>query len=83
MQLTRTQETLDKFKNFVIQQSRSRLSKDKKNVSKTLYDSLKGNVKEMPNSILVEFEMEEYGIYQDKGVSGVERKRDTPLTPLS
>ena len=80
MQLTRTQETLDKFKNFVIQQSRSRLSKDKKNVSKTLYDSLKGNVKEMPNSILVEFEMEEYGIYQDKGVSGVERKRDTPFS---
>ena len=80
MQLTKTQEALEAFKSFVIQQARSRLSKGNKNVSKELYNSLKGNVKEMPNSILLEFEMEEYGLYQDKGVSGTQKKYNTPYS---
>jgi len=80
MRLTKTQEALEAFKKFVIQQSRSRLSKGNKNVSKELYNSLKGNVKEMPNSILLEFEMEEYGLYQDKGVSGTQKKYNTPYS---
>ena len=70
MQLSKTQEALEAFKKFVIQQSRSRLSKGNKNVSKELYNSLKGNVKAMPNSILTTFEMEDYGYYQDRGVKG-------------
>ena len=78
MQLTKTQETLEAFKNFVIQQARTRLTKGDKNVSKELYNSLKGNVKAMANSISVESEMEEYGIYQDQGVSGTKKKYNTP-----
>ena len=80
MRLTKTQEALESFKNFVIQQARTRLTKGRKNVSKELYNSLKGKVKEMPNSILLEFEMEEYGLYQDKGVSGTEKKYNTPYS---
>ena len=80
MQLTKTQAALEAFKNFVIQQSRTRLTKGRKNVSKELYNSLKGNVKEMPNSISVEFEMEDYGMFQDRGVSGTERKYNTPFS---
>ena len=80
MQLTKTQAALEAFKNFVIQQSRTRLSKGRKNVSKELYNSLKGNVKEMPNSISVEFEMEDYGVFQDKGVSGTKKKYNTPYS---
>jgi hypothetical protein len=80
MRLTKTQEALEAFKSFVIQQARTRLTKGRKNVSKELYNSLKGNVKEMPNSILLEFEMEEYGMYQDKGVSGTEKKYNTPFS---
>lgn len=80
MQLTKTQAALEAFKKFVIQQSRSRLSKSNKNVSKELYNSLKGNIKVMPNSIAVEFEMEDYGIFQDKGVSGTEKKYNTPYS---
>jgi len=80
MRLENTEAALQAFKSFVIQQSRSRLSKGGKNVSKQLYNSLKGNVKQMPNSILVEFEMEDYGIYQDKGVSGTEKKYNTPFS---
>ena len=80
MQLKETQKVLEAFKDFVIQQARTRLTKNKKNVSKELYNSLKGNVKEMPNSIAVDFEMEEYGVYQDKGVSGTEKKYNTPYS---
>jgi len=80
MQLTKTQETLEAFKKFVIQQARTRLSKERKNVSKELYNSLDATVKAMPNSILVEFEMNDYGLYQDKGVSGTEKKYDTPYS---
>ena len=80
MRLENTEAALQAFKSFVIQQSRSRLSKGGKNVSKQLYNSLKGNVKQMPNSILVEFEMEDYGIYQDKGVSGTKKKYNTPFS---
>lgn len=80
MRLEKTEAALEAFKKFVIQQSRSRLSKSNKNVSKELYNSLKGNIKVMPNSIAVEFEMEDYGVFQDKGVSGTEKKYNTPYS---
>jgi len=80
MELKRTQETLEAFKDFVIQQARTRLTKGNKNVSKSLYDSLKGFVKTTPNAIEVSFEMDEYGLYQDKGVSGKQKKYNTPYS---
>ena len=80
MRLKKTEAALEAFKNFVIQQARTRLSKSKKNVSKELYNSLKGNVKVMPNSINVDFQMEDYGLFQDKGVSGTEKKYNTPYS---
>ena len=80
MQLTNTQQALMSFRDFVIQQSRSKLTKGDKNYTKSLYNSLDGQVKVMPNSIKLEFEMEHYGIYQDKGVSGVEKKYNTPYS---
>lgn len=64
------QETIDKFRKYVIQQSRSNLSKQGKNFSKSLYNSLNGVSKVNPNSISLYFEMEEHGLYQDKGVKG-------------
>lgn len=80
MELKRTQKTLEAFKDFVIQQARTRLTKGNKNVSKSLYDSLKGFVKTTPNAIEVSFEMDEYGLYQDKGVSGKQKKYNTPYS---
>ena len=70
MQLKETEKVLEVFKNYVLNQSRSMLSKKGKNVSNKLFKSLDGTVKEMPNSISVKFEMEEYGYYQDRGVKG-------------
>lgn len=72
------QKQLDKFKAYVISESRKNLTKLKKNSSKKLYNSLRGEAKAMPNSFSMDFFMEDYGHFQDKGVSGVEKKYDTP-----
>lgn len=74
------QKSLDAFRDHVIRQARSNLTRLKKNSSKRLYNSIDGKVKAMPNSISMEFTMEEYGFYQDKGVSGKEKKYDTPFS---
>tara|TARA_B110000285_G_scaffold203670_1_gene240003 strand:+ start:25693 stop:26238 length:546 start_codon:yes stop_codon:yes gene_type:complete len=70
MRLKETQKVLDVFKQVILNQSRAILSKKSKNVTSTLSKSLKGEVKSMPNSINVKFEMEDYGYYQDRGVKG-------------
>ena len=74
------QKALDRFRDHVIKQAKSNLTRMGKNSSKKLYNSIKGNVKAMPNSISMEFEMEDYGFYQDKGVSGVNNTYDTPFS---
>ena len=66
-----TQKQLDKFKNYVISESRKNLTNLKKNSSKKLYSSLKSHAVAMPNSFMMDFSMVDYGHYQDKGVNGV------------
>jgi hypothetical protein len=80
MQKTEVQQELDKFRDYVISQSRRNLSRLKKNSSKKLYNSIKGNVKAMPNSISIQFSMEDYGVFQDAGVSGTKKKYNTPYS---
>ena len=80
MQKDEIQKVLDRFRDQVIRQARSNLTRMGKNSSKKLYNSITGDVKAMPNSISMEFSMEEYGFYQDKGVSGVKKKYDTPFS---
>ena len=70
MDQQQTYDQLKKFRDYVVKQSRSNLSKAGKRSSGALYDSIDGEVKAMPNSIGIYFEMEEYGAYQDKGVNG-------------
>ena len=69
--LENVNKAINKFRSYVIQQSRSNLTKGKKNVSKSLYNSLKSEVATEGNYILVGFSMDKYGLYQDKGVKGV------------
>ena len=71
MQLKETQKALNTFAKYVIQQSRTNLTKGKKNASKELYNSLDSDVKVSKNSFQLSFLMEEYGAYQDQGVKGV------------
>lgn len=74
------QKALDRFRDAVIKQAKANLTRMGKNSSKKLYNSIKGDVKAMPNSISMEFTMEDYGFYQDQGVSGKEKKYDTPFS---
>lgn len=68
------QKELEKFRDYVIEASKKNLVRLKKSDGK-LYKSLKGTVKAMPNSISIQFSMEDYGIYQDEGVNGLKQKR--------
>tara|TARA_R100001440_G_scaffold1566_2_gene4986 strand:- start:422 stop:925 length:504 start_codon:yes stop_codon:yes gene_type:complete len=71
-------DELNKFAKYVIQQARTNLTKKRKNVSRELYDSLNFNIEENNGKTSLSFEMEDYGKFQDKGVSGKEKKYNTP-----
>jgi hypothetical protein len=68
--LKNVQQELNRFAKYVIQQSRTNLTKGKKNSSKALYNSLDYDLNVSPNSFSMSFLMEDYGIFQDKGVKG-------------
>ena len=71
-------DELNKFAKYVIQQSRSNLTKGKKNASKELYNSLGYDITERTNGASLGFNMANYGKFQDRGVSGTEKKYNTP-----
>ena len=75
-----TKEYLNAFAKYVIQQSRSNLTKQNKNVDKKLYDSLDKEIEVGANSFRMAFLMEDYGTFQDKGVSGTQKKYNTPFS---
>lgn len=74
------QKELKRFTDYVVKEAKSNLTRLKKNSTKTLYDSLKGNVKVSTNSFEMSISMEEYGHFQDKGVSGKKVKYNTPYS---
>ena len=78
--LKNVQQELNRFAKYVIQQSRTNLTKGKKNSSKKLYNSLDYDLNVSPNSFSLSFLMEDYGVFQDKGVSGVKKKYNTPFS---
>ena len=71
-------DELNKFAKYVIQQSRSNLTKGKKNVSKELYNSLGYEISQSGSTMSLGFDMVDYGKFQDRGVSGTEKKYNTP-----
>ena len=74
-----TKKALDKFGKYLVKESRKNLTRKKKNVTNSLYESLDYNVKAMPNSFEFDFLMNEYGEWVDKG-----RKagKNPPFSPL-
>lgn len=76
------EETFDKFGKYVVQQARTNLTKKKKNVSKKLYNSIGYASKPSKSGMSFSFEffMEDYGEFQDKGVSGIKKKYNTPYS---
>jgi len=78
--LKNVQQELNRFAKYVIQQSKANLTRGKKNSSKTLYNSLDYDLNVSPNSFSMSFLMEDYGVFQDKGVSGIKKKYNTPYS---
>ena len=78
--LKNVQQELNRFAKYVITQSKANLTRGKKNSSKALYNSLDYDLKVSPNSFSMSFLMEDYGVFQDKGVSGIKKKYNTPYS---
>lgn len=70
MELKNTNSILEKYKNYVVQQAKSNLSKSRKNLSNTLSGSIRGEVVKDGQYAIVGFEMEYYGQFVDEGVKG-------------
>jgi hypothetical protein len=80
MEKSEVQKALERFRDHVVSISKRNLTNKQKNSSKKLYNSIKGKVKTNPNSFELEFSMEDYGVYQDAGVSGTKKKYNTPYS---
>lgn len=75
-----TKEVLTRFGKEVVRESKRKLKQKKKNVSNKLSNSIGYDLNVSKNSFGMSFEMEEYGQYQDRGVSGFLKKYDTPFS---
>ena len=70
MNTSNIERYLESFGRYVVQQSRSNLTKAKKNVNKALYNSIRFKIDEDTKGFSVKFYMLDYGAFVDKGVSG-------------
>ena len=71
MEFKLMQKELNDFGKYVVQQSRTNLTKGKHNASKELYNSIGYFVDKTSQGYKISFEMEDYGMFQDRGVKGV------------
>ena len=70
MKTNNLEKYLESFGKYIVQQSRTNLTKGKKNVDKRLYNSIKFEVVADSKGFSVQFFMLDYGTFVDKGVSG-------------
>jgi hypothetical protein len=68
--MSETLKALQQFRDIVVNEAKANLRSQGKDASGKLSNSIQGEVKQMPNSIGVYFNMEPYGNFQDKGVKG-------------
>ena len=80
--LTNINKELNRFAKYVISQSRANLTRAKKGGG-SLYKSLYSNVKVSKNSFELSFLMEDYGIFQDKGVKGKDPSKVSPNAKIT
>lgn len=80
MQLDNFRKALEVFRDKVIEESKKNLKTLNKGGG-NLEKSIKGgDVKVTDRSVQFEIEMANYGVFQDKGVSGVKKKYNTPYS---
>jgi hypothetical protein len=77
-----TRKYLDDFGKYIVQQSRSNLSKKGKKDKGDLYNSIKYDLIVSKNSFQLSFSMEDYGEFVDKGVKGVTSSSKAPNSPF-
>jgi hypothetical protein len=80
MQLDNFKKALEEFRDKVIEESKQNLKSLKKGGG-TLENSIEGTeVKVTDRSLEFEIKMADYGVFQDKGVSGIKKKYNTPYS---
>lgn len=73
-----TEQVLRQFAKTVIKDAKKNLKNKGKIASKDLYNSMKFNLKVTDNSLDLDILMEDYGKFVDQGVSGTEKRYNTP-----
>jgi hypothetical protein len=81
MELKETQATIKRFRDYVVSQSKANLTRQGKNFTKNLYNSIKGEIVNEANYTIVGFIMDEHGAYQDQGVRGSKSSSKAPNSP--
>jgi len=69
MKFKNVDEIVTKYAKYVVQQSKSNLTKDKKGGG-NLYNSVSYKIEKSQDDFLLDFLMEDYGVFVDKGVKG-------------
>ena len=80
--LSNVEKELKNFAKYVVTKARINLRGSDKNSSGKLAKSLDSNVKVSKNSFELSFLMEEYGVFQDKGVRGKSSSEKAPNSPF-
>ena len=75
MELKEIKSALNAFGKYVVQQARTNLTKGRRNFSNDLYKSLDYSIDKVGEGMKIIFEMEDYGMYQDRGVRGTKSGR--------
>ncbi len=70
LDLIKTKQELENFGKYIVQQARTNLTKGKHGGSKRLYDSLGYTIEETEKGLRIRFDMEDYGMFLDRGVRG-------------
>lgn len=73
---------LDKFGKYVVQQSKTNLTKKDKKDTSELYKSLGYDLQVSKNSFSLSFKMTDYGEFVDKGVKGKTSSNRAPNSPF-
>jgi len=80
--VNQTKQYLDAFGKYIVQQSKSNLSKKKKRDTSELYNSIGYELEVHKNSFSLSFKMEDYGKFVDLGVKGVSSSFKSPNSPF-
>jgi hypothetical protein len=80
--LDNVEKELKNFAKYVVTKSRMNLKTSDKNATGELSKSLDSDVKVSKNSFQLTFSMEDYGVFQDKGVRGKTSSTKAPNSPF-